>query len=70
MRAQFSHLVVFPTTNKREIATLYDEVSITDRDTFDKITSAVWHDPHDFLFVDLTPGAHTLYSKFDPIHIE
>lgn len=63
LRATASHHIIFKTTNKKEIQTIYDELILLDRDNFRKLFDYVFDTRFNFLFVVTDAEQSKMYCK-------
>ena len=54
IRKVFQTLIVFSTGNKREIDSIYEDVSQLKRDEFDQLLKHCFQNAHDFILIDVT----------------
>jgi hypothetical protein len=63
LRATASHHIIFKTTNKKEIQTIYDELILLDKDDFRKLFHYVFDTKFNFLFVVTDAEQSKMYCK-------
>ena len=68
VRAQISHVALYPTANRSELDTLYKELEIMERTRFGELMRWVFsHGKHSFAFVNL--DSPKVYRMFDEIRM-
>lgn len=60
LRKVASHLVLFNSTNKKELTSIYDDFVTLEREVYDQVVRYVFDKKHNFLFMDT---ANNLYYK-------
>lgn len=71
LRATASHHIIFKTTNKKELATIFDELILLDRDDFRKLYRFVFDKKFNFLYVSTDELVENMYCKnFDQLKLK
>ena len=63
LRATADFHIVFKTTNKKELDTIFDEVVLLPRKTFDEMNKYVFDDKHNFILIDTNERYDRMYHK-------
>ena len=63
LRATADYHIVFKTTNKKELDTIFDEVILLPRATFDEMNKYVFTDKHNFILIDTNESYDKMYHK-------
>jgi len=63
LRATASHHIIFKTSNKKELATIFDELILLDHNNFKKLYSHVFDSAYNFLFINIDATQDRMYSK-------
>lgn len=66
-RKSFSDVILFKSTNRKEIATVFEELTSYDKKEIKAITNYCFDDPHSFI---LFKSNGKLYKKFNELSIE
>jgi hypothetical protein len=66
-RKSFSDVILFKTTNKKEIASVFEELTAYDKKEIKVITNYCFDDPHSFI---LFKNNGKLYKKFNELQIQ
>ena len=54
---------IFKTTNKKELDTIFDEIVLLPRATFDDMNKYVFTDKHNFILIDTNERYDRMYHK-------
>ena len=63
LRATADFHIVFKTTNKKELDTIFDEIVLLPRKTFDEMNKYVFDDKHNFILIDTNERYDRMYHK-------
>ena len=63
LRATADYHVIFKTTNKKELDTIFDEIVLLPRETFDSMNKYVFNDKHNFILIDTNERYDRMYHK-------
>jgi len=63
LRATADYHIIFKSTNKKELDTIFDEIILTPRTLFDEMTKYVFSDKHNFLLIDTNESYENMYHK-------
>lgn len=63
LRATTSHHIIFKTSNKKELATIYDELILLDKSDFEKLLRFVFADKFNFLYINTDEDFEKQYHK-------
>ena len=63
LRATASHHIIFKTTNKKELATIYDELILLDKNDFEKLLRFVFAEKFNFLYINTEESFDCQYHK-------
>ena len=63
LRATADYHIIFKSTNKKELDTIFDEIILVPRPLFDDITKYVFDDKHNFLLIDTNESYDKMYHK-------
>jgi len=63
IRACADFHIVFKTTNKRELETMFEEVITIDKDLFAEMIKYVFSGKYDFLLIDMNQNSNKMYYK-------
>ena len=63
LRATADYHIVFKTTNKKELDTIFDEIVLLPRATFDEMNKYVFTDKHNFILIDTNESYDRMYHK-------
>jgi len=63
LRATADYHIIFKSTNKKELDTIFDEIVLVPRKLFDDITKYVFDDKHNFLLIDTNESYDKMYHK-------
>ena len=63
LRATADYHIIFKSTNKKELDTIFDEIILVPRNLFDDITKYVFDDKHNFLLIDTNESYENMYHK-------
>ena len=68
IRKCITHLVLFNTSNKRELQTIYDEFVSIPRKKFIKVLQHCWKGKHDFIYINLEAEiGNQIHNKFNKL---
>ena len=63
IRATASHHIIFKTSNKKELATIYDELILLDKKDFEVLLRYVYGDKFNFLYINTDEDFEKQYHK-------
>jgi hypothetical protein len=63
LRATASHHIIFKSTNKKELATIYDELVLLDKSDFEKLLRFVFAERFNFLYINTDEEFDGQYHK-------
>lgn len=63
IRRTASHLIFFENKNKKELDTIFDEIVLLPRETFDSMNKYVFTDKHNFILIDTNERYDRMYHK-------
>ena len=63
LRATADYHIIFKSTNKKELDTIFDEIILVPRPLYDDITKYVFDDKHNFLLIDTNESYDKMYHK-------
>ena len=63
LRATASHHIIFKSTNKKELATIYDELVLLDKSDFEKLLRFVFAERFNFLYINTDEDFDGQYHK-------
>ena len=70
LRKNASHVVLFKTTNKKEIKSMSEELANVPSDTFENILRHCFAEPYSFLYMDVNaPASDQFYRKWNKLRI-
>ena len=67
LRKSIMQAIIFKPLNKRELSSMFDEILFQPKDIAEAVSSYVFKDKHDFLFINVSTG--NLYKKFNKLII-
>jgi adenylate kinase len=68
LRKVASHLVLFNSTNKKELTSIFDDFVTLPREVYDQVVRYVFDKKHNFLFMDTANNLY--YKNFNPLTIQ
>ena len=63
LRASADYHIIFKSTNKKELDTIFDEIILVPRPIFDAMAKYVFDDKHNFLLIDTNESYENMYHK-------
>jgi len=63
VRASASHHIIFKTSNKKELQTIFDELILLEKPHFDQMLKFVYEKPFNFLFINSDEAFDKMYHK-------
>ena len=63
VRASASHHIIFKTSNKKELNTIFDELILLEKPHFDQMLKYVYDKPFNFLFINSDESFDKMYHK-------
>tara|TARA_R110002126_G_scaffold290603_2_gene447963 strand:+ start:4325 stop:5107 length:783 start_codon:yes stop_codon:yes gene_type:complete len=63
LRSVADYHIIFKSTNKKELDTIYDEIILLPRPLFEEMNKYVFSDKHNFLLIDTNESYENMYHK-------